>query len=150
MMNSSVQATVNSGNGAPQLSTSPPVSSDQQQQQQSQQLMNSGQNLTAGNRGVQVQVLSGNGSQQQPAPGSTTLNEGGASANTSSQDLLSHLGGIRLAPEQQQQLLLAAQLQQQLRSSNVVIQPTLQGVTLLSTTSVPAATVTTATTSSTG
>ena len=141
MMNSSVQTTV-SGNGGSQLSTSPPVSSDQQQQQ-TQQLINSGHTQSAGiNRGVQIQVLAGNPTQQ--------LNEGVTSASASSHDILSHLGGIRLAPEQQQQLLLAAQLQQQLRSSNVVLQPTLQGVTLLSTTSIPAPTVTTATTSSTG
>ena len=141
MMNTIVQSTAGGGNGGSQLATSP---SDQQQQ--TQQLINSGGTQQGGvNRGVQIQVLSGNTTQQ---PGSTSLNEGG-----SSQDILSHLGGIRLAPEQQQQLLLAAQLQQQLRSSNVVLQPTLQGVTLLSTTSInPAhsATVTTATTSSTG
>ena len=148
MMNSSVQTTTVSGNGGSQLSTSPPVSSDQQQQQQTQQLINSGQTQSAGiNRGVQIQVLAGNPTHQ-PAPGSTNLNEGTTSVSASSQDILSHLGGIRLAPEHQQQLLLAAQLQQQLRSSNVVLQPTLQGVTLLSTTSIP--TVTTATTSSTG
>ena len=139
MISSSVQTT-NSGNGSsvgPQLSTSPPITPQQQQQQMIQQ--------TAANRGVQIQVLSGNGTQQQQQ--NTSLNEPVTTANNS-HDILSQLGGIRLAPEQRQQLLLAAQLQQQLRSSNVVLQPALQGVTLLPTTSVPAATATT--TSSTG
>ena len=123
MMSSSVQTTNSSGGGAgpvaPQLSTtSPPITPHQQ--------INVGQQ-TAANRGVQVQVLSGNG---------THVSANGPAGNTnSSHDLLSQLGGIRLAPEHRQQLLLAAQLQQQLRSSSVVLQPTLQGVTLLPTTS---------------
>lgn len=133
MMNSNVQSTTN-GSGSsvtPQLSTSPPVTPQQQ-------LANQQSNT---NRGVQIHVLSGNGTQ-------TSLNESTTTANTS-QDILSQLGGIRLAPEQRQQLLLAAQLQQQLRSSPVVLQPTLQGVTLLPTTSVTTV-ATAATTSSTG
>lgn len=135
MMNSSVQTTTTgSGNSVTsQLSTSPPITPQHQQHQ----MINAGQQ-TGSNRGVvQIQVLSGNETQ-------TSLNE--ATTTNNSQDLLAHLGGIRL--EQRQQLLLAAQLQQQLRSSNVVLQPTLQGVTLLPTTSVP--TVAAVTTSSTG
>ena len=136
MMNSSVQTT-NSTSGssvAPQLSTSP--------SQQQQQPLDAGQQSTANRGGVQIQVLSGNGTQ-------TSLNETATTANNS-QDLLSQLGGIRLAPEQRQQLLLAAQLQQQLRSSPVVLQPALQGVALLPTTSVPTVTATAPSTSSTG
>ena len=134
-MNSSVQTT-NSTSGssvAPQLSTSP---------SQQQQPLDAAQQNAANRGGVQIQVLSGNGTQ-------TSLNETATTANNS-QDLLSQLGGIRLAPEQRQQLLLAAQLQQQLRSSPVVLQPALQGVALLPTTSVPTVTATAPSTSSTG
>ena len=143
MMNSAVQTT-SSGAVAPQLSASPPVTSNQQ-------LIHSGHQpqMTASNRGgVQIQVLTGNSLQQQQQAAPTTLNEGVTTTNSSS-DLLSQLGSIRLPPEQQQQLLLAAQIQH-LRSSNVVLQPALQSVTLLPATSVPQAPVTSATTSSAG
>ena len=131
MMSSSVQTTGSSNSSsATQLSSSPITP---------QQQINSALQTLA-NRGVQVQVLSSNETQ--------TSTNGTTSIANSSQEILAQLGGIRLGPEQRQQLLLATQLQQQLSSSSVVLQPTLQGVTLLPTTSVPAATA--ITTSSTG
>ena len=123
-----MSSTTQTNSVATQLSSTPPVSQQQQQ-------LNSAQSST--NRGVQVQILSGN--QSQASTNGTT------SITNSSQDLLAQLGGIRLAPEQRQ-LLLAAQLQQQLRSTPLISAELRQGVTLVTSSSVPTTVVTTSST----